>query len=340
VILKNALPSFNLIVVNVSIAPTHFLLGVHMADHFLILSIDGGGFRGVYAAHFLARMEQEYSLKWREQFKLFAGTSTGSIIAAGLACGLKAAVISNFYKEHGAKIFHRRWIPSHGLIRSRYKNNHLRSVLQNIFGDCTLGQVTTPLILPAMDIGNGCIHVFKSAYDERFVRDKDVLVRDAVMASCSAPTYFDPYMIGAYHLADGGLWANSPSLVAIIDAKHRLGKNLDNLRVLSIGTGAGRSFFPQKLHWWHRPLGWGFATRWGRGRFIAMLLNLQAETANNMTRLLLKSEQLLRINFDSDSALPLDDSRDLKDLISRADRDFSHNSDRIQAFMNITKGGS
>ncbi len=307
-------------------------------DCFRLLCIDGGGFRGVYAAHILARMEQEFIVNWSEHFHLIAGTSTGSIIAAGLAFGMKASEIADLYKKHGTQIFPRRGTPCFGLWRSRYNNHYLRSLLKEVFGDRTLGQVKTPLILPTTDVGNGCVHVFKSAYDEGFVRDRDVLIRDAVMASCSAPTYFDPFPVGTYLLADGGLWANSPSLVAVIDAKRRLGQNLDALKVLSIGTGVGRSFFLQKKRWWHQIQGWGFAARWGRGKFISMLLNLQAETANNMTKLLLRPEQLLRINFDSDRALSLDDPTDMHDLVSRADRDFSHQADQIMAFAELSKG--
>jgi len=306
---------------------------------FRILSVDGGGFRGVYAAHILARIEQEYDVDLRNHFQLIAGTSTGSIIAAGLACGMRACEIVEFYEKHGPRIFPRWFIPRFGFFRSRYRNQYLHDILQELFADRRLGQVTTPLIIPATDIGNGCVHVFKSGYDEGFVRDRNVLIRDAVMASCSAPTYFDPQNVGEYLLADGGLWANSPSLVAVIDAKKRLGKDLDSLKVFSLGTGVGRSFYPQKRPWWKRYQGWGLATRWQHGKFISMLLNLQSETANNMTGLLLRPEQILRINFNSDFALPLDDPADLRDLKSHADRDFSHKAEMIKTFLDLNNRG-
>lgn len=306
--------------------------------HYRILSIDGGGFRGVYAAHILARIEKQYKIKSNEYFHMLAGTSTGSIIAAGLACGISAEELLNFYEIHGEKIFPRHLIPSFGLFKSTYKNDYLRSILKDVVGDRTLGEINIPLILPATDIGNGCVHVFKSAYDKSFVRDKDVLLRDAILASCSAPIYFDPVQVNEYFLADGGLWANSPSLVAIIDAKRRLGKDLDTLKVLSVGTGVSRSFYLQKQSWWHRIVGWGFATRWWHKKFISMLLNLQSETANNMAGLLLRPEQILRLNFDSDSSLSLDDVKDLKDLKSRADKEFTRKADKIKDFLELGKG--
>lgn len=305
-----------------------------MTKEFKILSIDGGGFRGVYPAHFLARMEEEYSLDWLESFNLITGTSTGSIIAAGIVCGVPMKEILALYEEHGEKIFKKGLNPAFGFLGSRYNNTHLKSALKDVFGEKKLGDLSFPLIIPSTDIGNGGVHVFKSSYDAGFVRDKDVLVRDAVLASCSAPTYFDPIKVGKYSLCDGGLWANSPSLVAAVDAKKRLGQKLENLKVFSVGTGISKRFYPFN----DSPLlsGWGFLSRWGRGKFIDMILNLQSQNANNMLFLLLEKSQILRINFESESNLPLDEPKELHDLVSRADREFTHRSEEIKGFLGLT----
>jgi len=305
-----------------------------MSGTFHILSIDGGGFRGVYAAHILRRMEEEFHTDWSKSFDLMAGTSTGAIIAAGLACGVTATDIANLYEKHGKQIFTRRRLCRLGLLGSRYRAQHLAKLIQEVIGEKTFEEIETPLILPATDIGNGCVHVFKSAYDKEFLRDKNVLVRDAVLASCAAPTYFDPQTVdNKYLLADGGLWANSPAFVAVIDAKRRLGQDIEDLRVLSLGTGTARRFYTQNVRGLSKLQGWGFASRWGRGRFIDMLLNLQAQNANNMLGLLLRPEQILRLNFESDSHLPLDDHDEYLNLVSRADRDFTHNAETIKAFL-------
>lgn len=305
---------------------------------FKVLAIDGGGFRGIYPAHILARMEKEWSVRWTDQFNLIAGTSTGAIIAAGLTCGISANDICNLYKDQGSHIFRKHPLRRLGLFASRYKNDTLSAALKKVFGDRCLGDIKTPLIIPTTDIVNGCVHVLKSAYDPGFVRDKDVLVRDAVLASCSAPTYFDPYRLTHYVLADGGLWANNPALVAAIDAKRRLGVELAQLRILSLGTGTSMQFYPLKASFLSRFSGWGFVTRWRRERFINMLLNLQAETANNILNLLLEKEQVLRLTFKSNVPLSLDDVRELGDLISKADRDFSHHSEVLQRFIAEDRG--
>ena len=210
----------------------------------------------------------------------------------------------------------------------------------------TLGEVPVPLIVPSVDIGNGCVHIFKSKYADGFVRDPDAKVSDAVLASCSAPTYFDPHLVaGKYQLVDGGLWANNPSLVAVIDAKYRLSISLDDIRVLSIGTGKSKTFYDRKTNWWKDRFirswqGWGFVTRWERSKLLDLILNLQADTAHNMLCLLLgenpqSPERVCRLTFESDSPLPMDSTRKLDDWITRADHCFTHHANKIAAFLSL-----
>ncbi len=304
---------------------------------FKILSLDGGGFRGIYTAHLLKRIEDEFRVEWHKEFDLIAGTSTGAIIAAGLACKKSAEQILEFYKDHAAKIFTKGMFPKFGLFSSKYKNENLEKALTQIFDDRKLGEIEIPLIIPAADIGNGCVHIFKSSYDKEFVRDKNVLVRKAVLASCSAPIFFPPVVYDNYFLADGGLWANNPALSAVIDAKRRLRQNLNDLKVLSVGTGHIKRFYSEKNPWWNRFWGWGVISRWKRGNLVEMILNLQSQAANNMTALLLNPEQMLRINFESDLNVAIDDPTEMRNLISKADRDFTYNVKDIQQFLSLEK---
>lgn len=301
---------------------------------FFILSVDGGGVRGVFAAHVLKRIEQEYAIDWRKRFDMFAGTSTGSIIVAGLVSGRSASRLINLYNETASTAFrHRgsRWM--NGWLTSRYSNDALYGILKDEFGDAKLGQISNPLIIPAVDTVSGSVHVFKSGYHASFVRDKDVSVADAVMASCSAPTYFDPHVVQKYRMADGGLWANNPSLVAIADARRYLEKPLQDLKILSLGTGTAKSEYPWNENRFKRRLGWGLATRWQRKRLAELVLNLQTEAAHNMLSLLLDSAQVLRVTFKADRRLALDKSANILDLESIADRAFAHNFDKIRRFL-------
>lgn len=290
-----------------------------------LLAIDGGGIRGIYASHVLERIQNEFNT----EFDLIAGTSTGSIIAAAIAFGIPASKVTELYREEGPCIFSpKRWSFG-GALAPRYASDPLRTALTTVFQDATLSDAKTRLIIPATDIGNGGVHVFKSAYDDQFVRDRNVKVVDAVLASCSAPSYFAPARVGLYQLCDGGLWANNPSLVAVTEALTRLGAERSEIRLLSVGTGIGKNYYPIA----DASNRWGFLTGWGIPKFISMLLNLQAATASNVTQLLLDKHQSVRVNFESDLPLSLDDVRALDDLISRADRDFTHNSAAIRQLL-------
>lgn len=303
---------------------------------FNILTIDGGGIRGVVPAHILERLEATSNFSPETHFQMVAGTSTGAIIAAAIACGIKLSAIVGLYKDNGHRIFKRKKInftPSalHTLFSSLYRKHELEELLKQIFKDRKLGDITIPLLLPATDIGNGGVHVFKSAYSSSFVRDSGVFVRDAILASCSAPTYFDPTKVGEYALADGGLWANNPSLVATIEAHHRLKIDIQKIRILTLGTGLSRQYYGLNLE-----KKWGFLNGWRRKYFINFLLSLQSQSANNYLRLILPKEQVMRLDFESDTELPLDDASKVNDLISRADKLFTHECENLRNFLSIT----
>lgn len=318
-------------------------------DPFYILAIDGGGYRGVFAAHILRRIEETWNVDWRRRFGLFAGTSTGSILAAGLATGVPANDLFNFYKQHGPSVFRRRpgsWLDRWHLFASSYCADTLEKALRLCLPDVTLGSIATPLLIPCVDITNGCVHVLKSAYDPNFTRDTSVGVVDAVLSSCSAPTYFDPHLgVEPYQLVDGGLWANNPSLTAFIDARYRLNQPTEAIRILSIGTGTSRVFYPKTparriARLWDRLRGWGFLTRWRNKRLLDLIFNLQSESTHNMLSLLLKenpldSGSILRVTFETDNVLELDNVHINADLIARADKQFTHYSQRIAEFLHL-----
>lgn len=301
---------------------------------FKILSIDGGGIRGVFPAHIIHCLTQKMALEPSTHFHMLAGTSTGAIIAAAIACKIEPEKIVDMYKSKGDQIFKKKdsWWPRplRAGVHSLYDKTNLAAILKDVFGEIKLGDISIPLILPATDIGNGGVHVFKSNYSPGFVRDKNVLVRDAVLASCSAPTYFDPSSVGEYALADGGLWANNPSLAAVIDAQHRLNVNKDDILILSLGTGHSRTFYGVDL-----AKKWGLLRGWRGREFINFLMSLQGQSIHNYLELILKKEQLLRLNFNSDLPLPLDDASEVNQLISRADQMFSHESAKLKNFLEI-----
>lgn len=299
---------------------------------FRILSIDGGGIRGAFPAHILSCIKDRLGIDIHTTFGLISGTSTGSIVAAAVARQINPSSIVAMYREHGPSIFSRK--PS--LIPDKYQPGHqsvydsriLERVLKDTFGEVRLGEISLPLLIPATDIGNGGVHVFKSAYQKDYERDGKVPLYQAVLASCSAPTYFDPSRVGEYLIADGGLWANNPSLTAVIDAQRRLNVSLNNIRILSLGTGHAKTCYGV-----NRDRNWGLLNGWKGKEFISFLMSLQAQTTNNYLQLMLRPDQILRLDFESDCALPLDDCSALDDLVSNADRMFTHHSTKIRDFF-------
>ena len=301
---------------------------------FRILSIDGGGMRGVFPAHILKCVSERLEVRARDHFQLIAGTSTGAIIAAAVACGIEPGEIVSMYLKHGQEIFRPMGRPLPRIIRSAlsslYDSTRLKGILKSIFGETKMGDVQVPLLLPATDVGLGGVHVFKSSYSPDFTRDRDVPVYEAVVASCSAPMYFDPVRVKEYLLADGGLWANNPSLAAVIDAQHRLNAHLEYIRVLSLGTGYARESYGLGSN-----RRWGILRAWKGTELVAFIMSVQARSIHNYLKLMLGDQQLLRLDFDSDLPLPMDDCSSVDDLISRADKEFSYRSADLKRFLQL-----
>ena len=287
---------------------------------FNILALDGGGTRGVYSAQVLACIEQATGAPVREHFDLIAGTSTGSIIAGAAAVGIPMAGVVKLFEKESPRIFQRRWLGSFHM-RSKYSRRSLEQVIRSCVSNLTLGEISTPLMITGSDISTGGVHVFKSRYlkdlGEPYVRDGDVVLSDAILASCAAPAYFDPVPVGDFLLADGGLWANNPSIIALTEAVSKFRRLVEQVRILSIGTGHSVNLYSQKRLW-------GLMTGWGREKLVSYFLRLQSDASANMAKLLL-ADRYLRLDPEIE-AWKLDDTKHLSNLKALANRDFAlHN---------------
>ena len=290
---------------------------------FNILALDGGGTRGIYSAQLLASIERDTGAQVREHFDLIAGTSTGSIIAGAAATGIPMCSVVNLFEKESPRIFKRRRLGSFHM-RSKYPRRSLEEVVRSYLSDLTLGEVTTPLMITSSDISAGGVHVFKSRYlkdlGQPYVRDADVVLSDAILASCAAPTYFDPMPVGDFRLADGGLWANNPSIIALTEAVAKFGRSVEQLRILSIGTG-------HSVNLYSRNRLWGLFTGWGREKLVSYVLRLQSDASANMAKLLL-ADRYLRMDPEIE-AWGLDDIEHLTNLKALATRDFALRSGEI-----------
>ena len=203
-----------------------------------ILTIDGGGVKGVFPASFLATIEDAIGHHVSDYFDLIVGTSTGGIIALGLGLGMGAQEMLKLYVERGPVIFGgnriARWVRSLGW--SKYDGQPLRQALEAVFGDACLGQSAKRLVIPSCNLETGEVHVYKTAHHERLERDYKERVVDVALATAAAPTYFPTHRSAAgTPLVDGGLWANNPAGMAVVEAIGILDWPRDAIRILSLG---------------------------------------------------------------------------------------------------------
>ncbi|WP_264336581.1 MULTISPECIES: patatin-like phospholipase family protein [unclassified Wolbachia] len=205
-----------------------------------ILSVDGGGIRGIIPAIILAEIEQRTRKTIAEIFDLMAGTSTGGIVVAGLCKKDKPQYSANdlveFYQEYGSYIFKssffRRSILS-WFNCTQYPHKNIEYVLHKYFGDDVFKNTLSNVLITSYDIHNNCPFFFKSW------KEGNIKLKDALRAATAAPTYFIPKHLKINQinrvLVDGGVFANNPAACAYASGK-RLFPN-DDILLLSVGTG-------------------------------------------------------------------------------------------------------
>jgi patatin-like phospholipase/acyl hydrolase len=226
-----------------------------MAELRKILSIDGGGIRGIIPAMVLEYLERETDQSCSNIFDLIAGTSTGGILALGLTIPneqgnpkYRAEDLTELYFNEGPHIFSRsKWyeIKSFGNISdAKYPSKGIEEVLDEYFGDSRLKDAITDVLITSYEIERRRAWFFKShkARQPDLTGDFDFAMKDVARATSAAPTYFDPERIPAndddsdyYAMVDGGVFANNPALCAYVEAKNLYPD--DDIMVVSLGTG-------------------------------------------------------------------------------------------------------
>lgn len=278
-------------------------ISVEMVLAFNILSISGGGFRGLYSAAVLAELEESSGIPLRQRFDLIAGTSIGGILALGLAAGKPAAAMVDSFKKNGHLIFSASQPPKSGLgktwamrknaLKAKYKAENLRKVVADLVGEETLiADLKQRVVVPAVNLSKGSPQVFKTAHHETFVRDFKLRVVDVAMATSAAPTYFPIHKIGSEMFADGGMYANSPDEIALHEAQHFLGQRTEEISMLSIGTTTSKFSFSGAVD---ANLGW---LSWmGSQELPGIMIGAQQMNADYVLRHKL-SDRYLRIDED------------------------------------------
>ena len=232
-----------------------------------ILTIDGGGIRGLIPARILVSLERKLQqrsgrpeARIADFFDLIAGTSTGGLITClllapgknGWSSAFSAQEIVDLYLDHGSEIFDaplsKRIRSLGGLRDERYEAAGLERLIDERMGDLWLSQLIKPCLITAYDVTRRKAKFF-TQHDARN-DDKDYPIKVVARATSAAPTYFEamPGENGRnpYAYVDGGLFANNPAMCAYVEAYRKLaGKpTAENMVLLSLGTGQITKSYP------------------------------------------------------------------------------------------------
>lgn len=316
---------------------------------FRILSLDGGGIRGIIEAVILAEVEKLIDRPLNKYFDLIAGTSTGSILGTGIAVGLKSEEILELYRQKGELIFPytSRWslkrinlILKYGVSAPKFSNQGLMKALQEQFGNAKLSSLDTSprLLITSYDTIDRETIVFKSW--QKYKPWANSYLWEICVSSSSAPTYFPAYLLKTpdkdYSLIDGGVGANNPSACAVAEAL-RLNYSIREISVFSIGTGNTTSSIP-----FEKVRGWGVGQWIWAGRLIEVLFDASSDVNDYITRQVLNSPDMqnegnlryLRLQPDIQNSMMDDASNEhINRLITLAKNYVQSNREILASFL-------
>ncbi len=304
-----------------------------------ILSIDGGGIRGIIPATFLIEFEKRTGKPICELFDLIAGTSTGGILAATLTLPdsfgkpkYTAEQVCSAYFEHGGDIFHKSLLRSittlGGLARPIYSPRTLEIMLEQYLGSERLHTTLTEILVTAYDMTSSTPWFFKTSFAKHHRSPADdPLLTQVVRATTAVPAYFPPLMMEGHCMIDGGVFASNPALCAYAQARNMYPEEEEFL-VVSLGTGLQVHKRPcQEIE------NWGIAD-WAVP-ILGVMLNSSSETVNYQMRALNGIKNYVRFQVQLDeNATGMDDvseenMRKLDALGQKAVRQQSATIDRL-----------
>jgi len=299
-----------------------------------ILSLDGGGIRGVISAVILNYIEKRLQKETgdphaalADYFDLVAGTSTGGILACYYLLPpmpgqdshsrYSAAEAIDMYALHGKEIFNRKFL-RRGVAQEKYSVAGLEKILKKCMGDTTLAESRKNCIVTAYDVTERKAVLFTSP-EAREYEHRNYLLRDVARATSAAPTYFELAAVrsmggASSYLIDGAVYAGNPTMCAVVEAnKSDYGdecKNpsINDLYIVSVGTGK-----ENKKYDYNKAKGWG-AVGWARP-MIDILLSASAEVVDYQMKQLFKvagcSDCYVRLEPELGKAKPeMDDASD------------------------------
>jgi patatin-like phospholipase/acyl hydrolase len=276
-----------------------------------VLSIDGGGIRGLIPVRIMERLEN-YHPGIVQEFDLFAGTSTGAVLAGGFAFGLEARFMRQMYQGFGAEVFaDSLWDDLRDLkyvLGADYSIDHLKDLLERVIGETKLGQLPKKVLIAAFDLKdeNRDPPRWKPKFFNNFAGpcgDNDERLVDVVIRSAAAPVYFPVYQ----GYVDGGVAAINPSTCALAQAFH---EGFLDVRLLSLGTGNNPRWLDVQDE------SWGLA-QWGLN-LVNIFTDGGGEVADYQCRQIL-GDQYYRLQPRLSMQIGLDEWQATEQLIAIAD---------------------
>lgn len=264
-----------------------------------VLSIDGGGIRGIIPAMVLAEIEDRTGRRIAEMFDLVAGTSTGGILALGLTKPgpdggpeYSAGELIELYETEGKRIFSipvwHRIHSAGGVLEEKYPATGIEEVAESYFGSVRLADALTEVLVTAYEIEKRGPWFFKrrKALDPN--EGFNPFMRDVARATSAAPTYFEPLRLrvgstGNRAFIDGGVHSNNPAMCAYVEARKINPDEKDDALVVSLGTGELTRNMP-----YEEVRGWGLAL-WAQP-ILNVVFDGVADTVDYQLRELLSSD--------------------------------------------------
>lgn len=272
-----------------------------------ILSLDGGGVFGIFAANILDNVDTN-------RFDAIIGTSIGSFIGAIIATGLNVKLTKIFHKEM-PKIFSGFWYKRFSPICPRYSDRAINNSLRGIFDGMAMRDVKIPLFITSVQIQDERLKVFYSGCPDDGTR----MLWELVRSSTAAPTYFAPFN----GFVDGGIYCNTPSVAGIAGLCSECNCNVEDIEVCSIGTGEPVAY--NHVHQWLYP-------SWGMWLLNAML-NGSSGTMNNFITKSLPVKKFLRIQPLREKSWDMDSVSDMHRAELAWKDDIKRGIDNVTEFL-------
>jgi patatin-like phospholipase/acyl hydrolase len=289
-----------------------------------ILSIDGGGIRGIVTTVLMQRLQATPGLeRFLDEVDLVAGTSTGGLLALGIARGLGLEEIRDLYVNDGPKIFDDSWLDDLldlGKLRGAdYEISPMRRVVKRVLGEgTTLGQLRKRVLITAFDMDNEDAEPLKRTWKPKLFHnfpgagnDRHELAYKVGMYTAAAPTYF-PSVDG---YIDGGVYANNPAMCALAqtqDTRYTPTPSTDEIELLSLGTGTSLFYIRGKR------LNWGYA-QWIKPLISLMLDGISGIADYQCHQILRDRYHRLAPVFPPQVSIPMDGVKKIPYMIQFAE---------------------